>query len=169
MDPRNIRTRPFTIRLGDYVRIASGHYLKRWWFAVLAYPLFGVAAWLLFPDQDGIRWVALACALWPASVPLRALLFAIRTAKRFGVPTTPYVYEDFVAFETGKGQGTKLRFASVLRVERDRFGFALLMPRYTYAIVPHAAFETPGDGARFEAHARRQVARALDRRFGRAR
>lgn len=168
MTPLDIRTRPFTIGLADYVRIASWQYVRRWWFAVVAYPIFGFVAWFLFPDQGGIRWVAVACALWPATVPLRALLFAIRTAKRFGVPTTPYVYEDFVAFETGEGQGHKLRFASVLRVEKDRYGFALLMPRYTYAILPFAAFESVEDRDRFEAHARRQVTKALDRRFGRA-
>ncbi|MCW5943810.1 MAG: hypothetical protein KIS66_16380 [Fimbriimonadaceae bacterium] len=169
MAPLPIRTRPFTIGLIDYVRVATLQYYRTWWFAMAAYPVFGLVAWFAFPDQAGIRWVAAACVLWPATVPLRALLFALRAAKRFGVPTTPCVYEDFVAFETGEGKGFKLRFASVLRVEKDRFGFALLMPRFTYAIVPFAAFETLEDRDRFEKHARDQVAKALDRRFGRGR
>ncbi|GMV87812.1 MAG: hypothetical protein AMXMBFR81_07430 [Chthonomonas sp.] len=156
--PLPIEMRPFVLTRWRAAWLASLQYWRRWWFVMVAYPVFGVLG--LSVSQDPyVRGVAIVALLWPLTVPLRSLMRSAAMRRRFGERHTPFVYEDFIALETegGQSKGFKVPFSGVRDVDCTREAYLLHLGRYIYFVLPAEAFADQEARTAFEKHLRKKV------------
>jgi len=142
-------TKPYTVTPYQMSQIAIREYIRTFWFAVAAVPLFGILV-LLF-GGPAFRLVGLVAIVWPFSIPARSLLVTNKSAKLFRLGVVLRLLDDAIEV-CGEGvqkNGKRLRLELPLHDVRDavdRGDFLLVRTmRFGYVPIVKSAFQAPED------------------------
>lgn len=130
-------------------QLAIREYIRTFWFAVAAVPLFGILA-LIFAGP-AFRLVGLVAIVWPFSIPARSLLVTNKSAKLFRAGVVLRLLDDAIEVR-GEGvqkNGKRLRLELPLHDVRDavdRGNFLLIRTmRFGYVPIVKSAFQSAED------------------------
>lgn len=147
--PGTVRSAVFTISRTQLARAASLQYLRRMWPIFAAFPLFGIVAMILGPNQL-VRAIGFLAFLWPFSIPARVIIASWGKAKQLMRPTWVLLEDGVLYFHDDQGGGMKLPLDQVRRIDRRVDNYVFETRRFNFALVPVNAFDEDGR-ARFEA------------------
>lgn len=122
------------------MRAASLQYLRRMWPIFVAFPLFGLVAMIIGPNQF-VRAIGFLALLWPFSIPARVLLGSWGKAKQLMRPTWVSLEDRVLYFHADDGTGMKLPLDQVRRVDRRSECYVFETRRFNFALVPVGAFD----------------------------
>lgn len=124
--------------------IASGEYLRAFWWFVLPVPLFGALAFM-FGGTQIMKGVGLFAILWPLSIPARAVLATSKAGRLFENGVHLSADDENLYFHGVDGSGLRLRIDSVRDAVR-RPGFVVLRLR-SLGFVPvlESALDAPDE------------------------
>jgi hypothetical protein len=135
-----IRTKTFTIPRSALVRAASGQYFRRMWPIFIAFPAFGVVAFVAGPNSF-VRAIGLFAILWPLTIPARVALSSWGKAKKLMSPTWVLLEDDALFFHDDEGSGMKLPLDQVRRADKRAEFYVLETRRFNFALIPVEAVE----------------------------
>ena len=145
-----IQTSEYRVSRSELALLASGEYLRNFWWFVLVTPLFGVLAFVF--TSGLLQVIGLMAILWPFSIPARAVLSTSKSARLF---RSCYMKadEDAVTFYGSETQPKQLRFQvplAAIRSVRETRDFVILQTRrYGFAPIRVNAFSSEDDRLSF--------------------
>ena len=144
-----IRSKVFTITRASLARAASEQYLRRMWPIFVAFPVFGLAAMILGPNQY-LRAVGFLAFIWPFSIPARVVIASWNKSKKLMQPTWVSLEDETLYFHDEEGGGTLLPLDQVRRADKRGPYYVFETIRFNFALVPIDAFDGK-TAKRFEA------------------
>lgn len=107
-----------------------------WWFVAII-PAFGLVLLLFGPGV--MKAMGLMAALWPLSLPARAIFATSKTGKLLEKGAWASLEEDILYLHGNEGGGFKLGLSTVRRTEQRRGFFILVLARGAFVAIPLAA------------------------------
>ncbi len=135
-----IRSKPFRISRTELILVCSAQYLRRMWPIFAAFPVFGILAIILGPNQL-IRAIGFFALLWPFSIPARVAMATGGIAKRLRRPMHVKTDDSAIYFIPEEGAGMKIERVQLRRVDLVK-GFLVFETRnFNFALAPVSAFD----------------------------
>jgi len=139
-DPDEIVSHAYRVGAGQFVRVASEQWLRRFWPLYLAY-IGGAAAFYGFARDPAALFVLVAACVWPVTVPLR--FWRAHLIKRDkGAEMQASISAERVRFlgPTAKPGKDSVSLDRILRVRRMAGCYLFYTSSHHYFFIPVNAF-----------------------------
>jgi hypothetical protein len=154
-----IETNPFRVSRLQLARVTSLVYLRKAWWLMLPFPIFGL--WLLMNTSDRLlQYVAIVAIFWPFSIPARSILITNKASKRLLQETVAVLDDEALYLRDSTGGGTRVPLERVTGLRRSMGLFVVELKHYVFVLVPIDAFSSLEDETAFEQRIRAAVAEA---------